>query len=215
MQSEDTNYRIVTSLVWTNSLKCLQTVHWVEGAARDNKRFRDSEGHLKGGGHVILFLRSRNESTIFLRIFSERFHCQTGTCIIDFSPILFRPARRSLLRSIWGVTRLYVKYIEWLQSARMWRGYPRATLLTSLGELIKCCTAVSPLDIYINDVGLCVFAQDRALGVEARTKEHGKPFRALVHCYECSSDSCLQCDRGLVTRMTRTEVTESKAAKMV
>ena len=70
--------------------------------------------------------------------------------------------------------------------------------------------AVTPLDIYINDVGLCVFVQDR--GVEARAKEHSKPFRALVHCCECPSDSCHQCDRGLVTRMTRTEVTEPKAA---
>ena len=89
-------------------------------------------------------------------------------------------------------------------------------LRTSLGELItECCTAVTPLDIHINDVCLCVFAQDRALGVEARTKEHGNPFRALVHCCECSSDSFHQCDRGLVTRMTRTEVTEPKAAKTV
>ena len=57
----------------------------------------------------------------------------------------------------------------------------------------------SPLDVYINDVGLCVFAQDRALGGEARAKEHGKPFRALMHRCEYSSNLCHQCDRRLVT----------------
>ena len=67
-----------------------------------------------------------------------------------------------------------------------------------------------PLDIYINDV-IFVFVHDCSLGVEARAKEHGKPFQALVHCCECSSDSCHQCDRGLVTRMIRTEVTKLKA----
>ena len=34
--------------------------------------------------------------------FSERFHCQRGTCKIDILPVLLRPARRILLRSIWG-----------------------------------------------------------------------------------------------------------------
>ena len=39
----------------------------------------------------------------FLGIFSEQFHFQTGACKVDFSPVLLRPARRILLRSIWGV----------------------------------------------------------------------------------------------------------------
>ena len=45
--------------------------------------------------------------------------------------------------------------------------------------------AVIPLDIYINDIGLCGFAQDRIVGSEPRTKEHGRPIRVLVHYYEC------------------------------
>ena len=72
--------------------------------------------------HLILFLRPRNECTIFLRIFSEWFHCQTGTCKIDYSPVLLCPARRILLRSIWGAAlrdvpkgviaeRMYIMYV--------------------------------------------------------------------------------------------------------
>ena len=37
-----------------------------------------------------------------VQIFSERFHCQTGACKINFSPVLLRPVRRILLWSIWG-----------------------------------------------------------------------------------------------------------------
>ena len=51
--------------------------------------------------------------------------------------------------------------------------------------------------MYVDNVGLCVFVLDRALGDEAQTKEH-------IHVH--------QCDRGLVSRMTRTEVTEPIAA---
>ena len=32
------------------------------------------------------------------------------------------------------------------------------------------------LDIYSDDIGLCIFAQDRALGGEARAKEYGRLF---------------------------------------
>ena len=57
-----------------------------------------------------------------VRIFSERFHCQTGACKIDFSPILFCPARRILLQSILGAAlrevpkgviaeRTYIMYV--------------------------------------------------------------------------------------------------------
>ena len=47
----------------------------------------------------------------------------------------------------------------------------------SLGELIKCCTAVVyTLDIDSDDIGSCVFAHDRALGSETRAKEYGRPF---------------------------------------
>ena len=61
-----------------------------------------------------------------------------------------------------------------------WRGYTLRWLLTSLGELIKCCTAVTP-SIFTSTTLVCVyiFAQDRALGVEARAKEHGKPFSSI------------------------------------
>ena len=76
--------------------------------------------------HRILFPMPRNECTIFLRFFSERFHCQTGACKIDFSPVLLHPARRILLRSIWGMA-LRDAAKEWLQSARIlctWWGCP-------------------------------------------------------------------------------------------
>ena len=51
----------------------------------------------------ILFLTSISECGLFLGIFSEQFHYQTGACKIDFSPVLLHPARRILLQSIWGV----------------------------------------------------------------------------------------------------------------
>ena len=47
----------------------------------------------------------------------------------------------------------------------------------SLGELIKCCTAVElTLDIDSDNVGSCIFAHDRALGGEAKAKEYSRPF---------------------------------------
>ena len=55
-------------------------------------------------------------------------------------------------------------------------------LPTSLRELIKCCTATILLDIYRDDVGSCIFAQDRALGGEVRAKEYGR----RISCEDCS-----------------------------
>ena len=45
---------------------------------------------------------SSSECVLFLRIFNKRFHYQTGTCKIDFSPVLLRPARRIQSWSILG-----------------------------------------------------------------------------------------------------------------
>ena len=84
---------------------------------------------LQGGGHKgifftkILFHTSISECGFFLGIFSKRFHCQTGACKIDFSPVLLYPARHILLRSIWGAAvrdvakgviaeRTYIMYVE-------------------------------------------------------------------------------------------------------
>ena len=122
--------------MWDAHASCGQSCLTIRALYRDPMPLRSGlhavvhDGGIKGGGHgikrfyffhLILFLRPRNECTIFLRIFSERFHCQTGACKI-FSPVLLRPVRRILLRSIWGAAlrdipkgviaeRTYIMYV--------------------------------------------------------------------------------------------------------
>ena len=103
-------------------------------------------------------------------IFSEWFHCQTGTYKIEFSPVLLRPARRIPLRSIWGgalrdvakgmiAERTYIMYVERLP------GYPTIAAYIAW-RADQVLYGSYPLDIYSNDNGLCVFAQDRTVGGE-------------------------------------------------
>ena len=56
----------------------------------------------------ILFHTFISDRGFFLGSYSEQFRCQTGACKIDFSPILLRPARLILLRSIWSAALRHV-----------------------------------------------------------------------------------------------------------
>ena len=60
------------------------------------------------------------------------------------------------------------------------RGYPtKATYIVWRADQVPYGSY--PLNIYSDDVGLCVFALDHTLGSEVRAKEYGRPIRAIVH----------------------------------
>ena len=102
----------------------------------------------------------------FLEFLANGFIAKQTPVKSTFTPLL-RPARCILLWSIWGTALrgvpkgVIAEHIHYVRGEATLR-----QLLTSLGELIKCCTAVTPLDIYINNVGLCGFAHDRTVGGE-------------------------------------------------
>ena len=92
---------------------------------------------------------------IFFRIFNEHYHCQTGACKIDFSPILLRPARYILLRLIWGTALHDIIKGQSARTLHMWRVYHTIAAYIAW-RADQVLYGSYPLDIYIDNDGLCV-----------------------------------------------------------